>query len=94
MPVWVRHRLPPFARPPPFVKTVPGYGLAGSPIAILGTNLDGATSVTFNGTPAAILFNDATVIYAKVPVGATTGKVEVTTASGTLTSNVAFEVVP
>ena len=35
-----------------FVETQPTFGEGGSTIKILGTNLRGATSVTFNGTPA------------------------------------------
>jgi uncharacterized repeat protein (TIGR03803 family) len=77
-----------------FVKTLPAAGVVGEVVEILGTNLNGTTSVTFNGTPAMILKDAPTVIYAKVPAGATTGKVQVVTPSGTLTSNVAFEVAP
>jgi hypothetical protein len=35
-----------------------------------------------------------TYIKAEVPAGATSGTIEVTTPSGTLASNVAFQVVP
>jgi uncharacterized repeat protein (TIGR03803 family) len=79
---------------PPFVTTRPTIGIVGEVVTIIGYGLKGATSVTFNGTPATILYDAATVIYAKVPSGATTGKVEVVTSSGTLTSNVGFEVAP
>ena len=34
----------------PFVETQPTSGQVGTPVTILGTNLTGATSVTFNGT--------------------------------------------
>ncbi len=78
----------------PFVKTRPLSGVVGEIVGILGYGLTGATSVTFNGTPATILYDAATVVYAKVPTGATTGKVEVVTPKGTLTSNMAFEVAP
>jgi hypothetical protein len=78
----------------PFVQTRPTIGVVGETVTILGDELKGATSVTFNGSPATILLDDATVILAKVPTGATTGKVQVVTPSGTLTSNVAFEVTP
>ena len=77
-----------------FVTTNPSIGVVGEIVTIIGYGLNGATGVTFNGTPATILKTDATVIYAKVPIGATTGKVVVTTPSGTFTSNVVFEVVP
>jgi hypothetical protein len=76
------------------VETRTTLGAAGEVVTIVGYGLRGATIVTSNGTPATILYEAPTVIYAKVPTGATTGKVQVVTSSGTLTSNVAFEVVP
>jgi uncharacterized repeat protein (TIGR03803 family) len=79
---------------PPFVETRPTIGKVGETVTIVGYRLKGATSVTFNGKPATILKEAPTVIYAEVPTGATTGKIKVVTTSGTLTSNVAFEVVP
>lgn len=79
---------------PSFVITRPAIGVAGELVTILGNALKGATSVTFNGTPATILYTTATALYATVPHGATTGKVEVVTANGTLASNVDFEVLP
>jgi uncharacterized repeat protein (TIGR03803 family) len=78
----------------PFVKTVPLAGTVGSSVILLGTNLMGATSVTFNGTPAAFAVVSATEITATVPTGATTGKVEVVIPDGTLKSNVKFLVRP
>jgi uncharacterized repeat protein (TIGR03803 family) len=77
---------------PPFLETEPAYGKAGKVIKILGTNLTGATSVTFNGTPAVFKLISNSLIGATVPAGATTGTVQVTTPSGTLSSNVPFRV--
>jgi uncharacterized repeat protein (TIGR03803 family) len=77
---------------PPFVETVPPTGQVGAAVSILGTNLTGATSVTFNGTAAAFEVVSASEITATVPANATTGLVEVTTPSGTLSSNVNFVV--
>jgi uncharacterized repeat protein (TIGR03803 family) len=77
-----------------FVTTLPTSGKVGATVRILGTNLTGTVSVTFNGTPAKVTSTSATEITAVVPAGATTGKVEVTMPSGTLTSNVAFLVLP
>ena len=79
---------------PPFVEIRPTIGVVGEVTTIVGYGLKGATSVTFNGTPATILYNAPTAILAKVPVAATTGKVEVITPHGTLSSNLPFEVVP
>lgn len=78
----------------PFVKFLPASGKVGAEVGILGTKLTGATSVTFNGTPAQILKNSATLILTRVPAGATTGNVQVTVPGKTLASNVAFTVVP
>ena len=61
---------------------------------ILGTDLTGATSVSFNGTAALFEVVAPSLIVTKVPTGATTGKVKVVTPSGTLTSNVIFRVLP
>jgi uncharacterized repeat protein (TIGR03803 family) len=77
-----------------FVKTQPAVGLVGAPVNILGSDLTGATSVTFNGTPATFAVVSAREITTTVPTGATSGKVQVVTPSGTLSSNVAFEVAP
>jgi uncharacterized repeat protein (TIGR03803 family) len=74
----------------PFVETRPDFGLPGSLVQILGTDLTGATSVTFDGTAAAFTLVSIREITATVPSGATTGYVEVVTPSGTLSSNVKF----
>ena len=76
----------------PFVETLPTSGKVGAAVTILGTDLTGATSVTFNGTLATFTVQSNTEIKTTVPHGATTGNVEVTTPSGTLTSNVNFRV--
>ena len=76
----------------PFVETVPTVGKVGASLIILGNNLTGATSVTFNGTAAAFTVLAPTVISATVPAGATTGSVEVTTPTTTLSSNWPYRV--
>jgi uncharacterized repeat protein (TIGR03803 family) len=78
----------------PFVETLPTSGKVGAAVIILGNNLMGATSVTFNGTPARFKVVSSTEITTTVPIGATTGKVKVTTPSGILISNVNFRVTP
>jgi len=75
-----------------FVKTVPTAGKVGAKVKILGTGLTGATSVSLNGVAAAFTVLSASQITTTVPAGATTGTVQVTTPSGTLLSNVAFQV--
>lgn len=77
-----------------FVATLPTSARVGTTVKILGNNLKGATSVTFNGTKATFTVDSTgTAITTTVPTGATTGFVKVTTASGkVLTSNVKFRV--
>jgi len=78
----------------PFVETNPAAGKVGRKIGILGTDLTGATSVTFNGTGATFKVHSPTLIVAEVPSGATTGTIEVQLPSGTLSSNMRFTVLP
>jgi uncharacterized repeat protein (TIGR03803 family) len=74
----------------PFVETRPVFGKVGAAVIILGNNLIGTTDVSFNGTAAAFTVVSSTEITTTVPDGATTGRVKVTTPSGTLTSNANF----
>ena len=76
----------------PLVETVPTGGKVGSTILILGNNLTGTTSVTFNGVPASFTVESDTYIKATVPAGAATGVVSVLMPSGTLNSNPQFAV--
>jgi hypothetical protein len=78
----------------PFVETKPTAGKVGAAVNILGTNLTGATSVSFNGTAATFTVVSSSEITTTVPTGATTGKVKVATPGGTLGSNVKFRVIP
>jgi uncharacterized repeat protein (TIGR03803 family) len=75
-----------------FVETVPTSGKVGAKVTILGSNLKGATSVTFDGTAATFKVISNTEISATVPAGAKTGIVQVTTSAGTLSSNAVFVV--
>jgi len=76
----------------PFVETQPGSGAAGATVNILGTDLTGATSVTFNGTAAKFTVVSSSLITTTVPSGAATGEIKLITPTGTLSSNVSFEV--
>jgi uncharacterized repeat protein (TIGR03803 family) len=78
----------------PFVQTLPIARTVGGSVKILGTNLTGAISVSFNGTSATFKVVSDFLISTSVPTGATTGPVQVVTPSGTLTSNVNFQVEP
>src|SRR5208282_988764 len=80
----------------PFVETVPTSGNVGAAVRILGTDLKGATSVTFNGTAATFAVLSKSEIETSVPPGATPGPVRVTTTvkgtKNTLKSNTTFQV--
>ncbi len=77
-----------------FVETVPPAGQVGTRIIMLGNNLTGTTSVSFNGAAATFTVLSSTEIIAVVPTGATSGTVEVTTPKKTLKSNIQFRVTP
>jgi uncharacterized repeat protein (TIGR03803 family) len=78
----------------PFAQTVPTTAKVAAKVIILGNNLTGSTTVSFNGTPATFTVVSANQIKTSVPSGATTGFVTVTTPAGELTSNVVFTVSP
>jgi uncharacterized repeat protein (TIGR03803 family) len=78
----------------PFVETIPSSGDAGAAVKILGTDLTGATAVTFGGVPAAFKVISPTEISTTVPSGAATGTVQVITPRGALSSDVPFRVIP
>lgn len=80
---------------PTITRLRPASGRVGTTVEIDGTYLAGATSVRFNGTLAVskTIVSDLSVL-AKVPAGATSGPVTVTTAAGTATSPSSFTVTP
>jgi uncharacterized repeat protein (TIGR03803 family) len=78
----------------PFVQANPGWGKVGGVVGILGSNLTGTTSVTFNGTAATFKVASDAYIEAEVPTGATSGIIQVATPGGTLNSNFSFQLLP
>lgn len=78
----------------PFVALVRDSGKVGQKAGILGQGFTGTTGVSFNGISASFTTISNTLIVATVPTGATTGFVTVVTPSGTLTSNVAYRIIP
>jgi len=82
--------------PPPSIPTVsafqPSSGPVGTAVVVTGTNLTGASALSFNGMTATFAVNSASQITATVPSGATTGKVSVTTAGGIASSTTDFTV--
>jgi len=78
----------------PFVEAVTYSGRVGATIEFLGQNFTSSTTVSFNGTPATPSVKPGTYLTAKVPSGATTGYVTITTSGGSLQSNKIFRVIP
>jgi uncharacterized repeat protein (TIGR03803 family) len=78
----------------PTVTTLsPGHGAVGSQVLINGGGFANASAVAFNGVPATVFSVQApNVIVAKVPSGATSGKITITTPNGTATSKQRFTV--
>jgi IPT/TIG domain len=72
----------------------PAAGPVGASVTISGTNLTGATRVTFSGVSASYSVSSSTQVKATVPTGATTGVIAVTTPGGTATSSSNFTVTP
>jgi hypothetical protein len=70
----------------------PNHGPAGTTVTIKGTNLSGASAVSFGGASTSPTFVSATQVRAAVPSGATTGRITVTTPGGTATSASNFRV--
>ncbi|MBH8571321.1 IPT/TIG domain-containing protein [Microvirga sp. STS02] len=83
--------------PAPILASLnPTSGPVGQAVTLTGTNLNNASSVSFNGTvvaSAAFISNSATSLVVNVPAGATTGTVTVTTAGG-MSNGVTFTVTP
>jgi hypothetical protein len=76
------------------VTLVLSSGKVGGTVEILGAGFNGATKVQFNGTSATFTIVSDTYLTAKVPAGATTGPLTVTTAGGTVASSTKFRVIP
>jgi hypothetical protein len=72
--------------PPAIDSFSPPSGQAGASVTITGTNLTGATAVTFRHAAASFAVNSATQITATVPCGAATGPIQVATTGGLATS--------
>lgn len=78
--------------PPVITSLTPSQGPIGAKVSILGTNLDGTSSVKFNGVTAAITARSATSITTNVPIGATTGPIMIISPSGAMVATTAFTV--
>ncbi len=72
----------------------PTLGGVGTVVTITGTNFTGATAVRFNNVTSTFSVVSSSQITATVPTNATTGRISVTTPSGTATSAANFTVIP
>jgi IPT/TIG domain-containing protein len=78
---------------PTVTSFTPTSGTVGASVTVTGTGFTGATAVAFNGTKAAgFTVSSDTTLSAKVPSGATSGKISVTNTVGTGTSSTSFTV--
>ena len=80
--------------PPTITSFSPTSGRVGTVVTIDGTNFTGATRVVFGSVVAAFTVVSATRITATVPSRARTGRIGVTTPTGTATSAASFTVTP
>ena len=72
-------------------------GAAGSSLTINGSgfsSIPGQNTVTINGVSAQVTYASDNRLVVVIPNGATTGDIEITTQSGSITSSNAFTVVP
>jgi len=80
---------------PAITSVAPTTGGFAATVTISGTGFGAAPDdnlVTFNGVPASVSSSTATRVVARVPEGATTGPVTLTTSGGTARSRTAFTV--
>jgi hypothetical protein len=79
--------------PPPTVTAFsPTSGSSGTTLVIKGANLEGATTVAFNGVKATVTIDTANKIKIIVPAGARTGKIKVVTPNGEVKTATSFMV--
>ncbi|HEX5107374.1 MAG TPA: IPT/TIG domain-containing protein [Vicinamibacterales bacterium] len=75
----------------------PPEGSVGATVTIFGTGFSAVpsqNSVAFNGTAATVTASTSTQIQTTVPVGATTGLINITTPSGSASTPTPFTVIP
>ena len=83
---------PALAAGPAISGFAPARGPIGTLVTIGCTGLAGATSVRFGGTAGAIVSNTGTSIRARVPAGASTGRIRVKTPGGSTATSASFTV--
>jgi hypothetical protein len=88
----IEHALGRSPAAPSIKRFTPSKGLAGTKVTITGSNLAGATAVSFGGVPATFVVGKTLV--AQVPPTASVGAITVTTLDGTATSITQFRPTP
>src|SRR5438093_13394231 len=83
-----------FADSPGITGFAPPSGATGTTVTISGFGFTGALEVQFNGTDASFNVDSDNQITARVPSGATTGPITVTTPDGSATSTDSFDAIP
>jgi hypothetical protein len=80
--------------PGPIIESfTPTTGRIGTPVLVLGANLNRTTAVKFNGVPATYVTYSPAMVYTTVPAGASTGPITVETMVGTSVSPSSFTVI-
>jgi hypothetical protein len=78
-------------QPPPIITSFdPMAGPSGQTVTIVGNHFGGVTEVRFGNTPATIVSSKKDEIKVTVPPGITWAFITVTTASGSVTSSIAY----
>jgi len=80
-------------QPPSISSFTPASGPAGTTVTINGSNLNGTTTVAFNGVAASFTNVSSSQVRATVPASATDGPISVTTPGGVATSATDFDVI-
>jgi hypothetical protein len=88
----IQHALGRSPAAPSIKRFAPSKGIAGTKVTITGSNLAGATAVSFGGVPATFVVGKTLV--AQVPPTASVGAITVTTLDGTATSITQFRPTP
>jgi len=83
-----------YAAAPTITSFTPSSGVYYTVVTITGANFTSPPTVFFNGTRAIDIWVNYTTITARVPAGASSGTISVTTASGTATSAGSFTIIP
>jgi len=74
-------------KPPTIGSLTPSSACKNSDVVVTGTNFQGTTAVTVNGTTASFVVNSTTQMTVIVPASATTGNLVVTNAAGSALSS-------